>query len=469
MQKLQSNYVKSFCVRVTILSLCMYSHVAYAAGKCRIVLATELPGPNAKALIAQQAKIESSAISYPTRYPLVPKIAKGSFIEDVDGNIFLDFFTMAGALPLGHNPPELRTFNRASQSLTTTLDFPTQDRVNFLSAIQQQAALILRENAVIHLSGPTGTDAVEAALKLARWKTGNEVILSFTGAYHGMTAGSSAVTFGTSPTTWRTPRQSSEFLKFPRTADEAEQVLRDADDTLTRLTREGKKVAAAIIEPIQGEGGSVVPPENFLARLVEILHNHGALVIADEVQCGFARSGYFFASEGFPGFHPDILVFSKAASGVGAPLGGIAFTSKLNGWPIGSSIGTFRGFVPAFASGAKTIEKLSDPTFLSEVTKKGAWALGKLKSELSDSKVVKSIQGRGLMMGIEIVNPLTAQPDTKRALAIAQSIFRHGVIVEIGGINDNVIRLLPPLNIKQSDLETGIKIIESVVLEHSRN
>jgi diaminobutyrate-2-oxoglutarate transaminase len=456
----------SFFVFKPIFVLLFYFFISPAeSGRCRktILLRGPVPGAKAQAILQIQHNIESSAVSYPTRYPLVPKRAKGSYIEDVDGNVFLDFFMMAGALPLGHNPPQLQTFVRATDRLTTTLDFPTIERVTFLQLLQKQLSPSLGDGAILHLTGPTGTDAVEAALKLARYKTQSDLVIAFNGGYHGMTAGASAVTSGTGGATWKAPRKNTIFANFPQSDTEAQASLKEIEATLKRLHRSGKRVAATIVEPIQGEGGSVVPPEKFLAQLSKLMHEYGALVIADEVQSGFGRSGSFFASEAFPDFSPDILVFSKAASGVGAPLGGIAFKPELNGWEAGSSIGTFRGFTPAFASGAKTIELLSNPRFLENVNEKGNWARSELKSKLQDVKHVANVRGRGLMIGIEIVNPKTGEADSKLAKQIAQNIFHNGVIVEIGGLHDNVIRLLPALNINKTDLENGIEIIQETI------
>ena len=264
-----------------------------------------LPGPKAKQLLAEQLVHESSGIYYPRRFPLAPAVARECWIEDVDGNTFLDLTCMAGAVTLGHQPAVMEDFLSCARVLTTTLDFPTEARVKFLNALGTYLTRVLSESVKIHLTGPTGTDAVEAALKLCRFKTGKTTILSFDGSYHGMSVGAAAVS--DLPRQAIVPRpRGALFAPFPNCYRCPEGMMRancsfeclgKVAGILERTRGTDNAIAAAIIEPVQGEGGSIPLPDGYLFELHALLKHYDALLVVDEVQSGFGRAGRLFAFE----------------------------------------------------------------------------------------------------------------------------------------------------------------------------
>lgn len=416
-----------------------------------------LPGKKARRLLAHQHELESSGVSYPRLLPLVPRVVEGPWIEDVDGNVFLDFVSMAGSLPLGHNENLGSTFRLHSERIMTTLDYPTEARLRFLRRLRDTIRARLSWDVVCHLTGPTGTNAVEAALKLAAWKTGKRKFLFLEGSYHGMTAGAASVSDIRSPAL-----PSSKNLRpvtrvaFPGDRQSVETSVRATEKLIVGLNKKRNGVAALILEPVQGEGGVRPLPDGYPKALQRMLRKHEVLLIVDEVQTGFGRCGRIFAIEDY-GVTPDILTFSKGASGIGAPLAGIAFSHGMNGWPSGSHIGTFRGFSPAFASGEQFLRILSGSKLLQHVVHNSAVFLKSLRDGLKTSSIVGEIRGRGYLIGIDIVRDGSA--DSVGTRNIVKRLFERGLITEIGGTQGNVIRLLPPLNVTREQLGIALEIL----------
>ena len=414
---------------------------------------------------------ESTAVYYPFHFPLAPASAYGCWIEDVDGNRFLDLTCMAGAATLGHNSRVMGEFVRWSDRLTTTLDYPTEPRVAFLAQLSEYLAKVLHERVKIHLTGPTGASAVEAALKLCRYKAKRSTILSFYGSYHGMSAGASAVS--DLPKVRIAPEFGDTiFVDFPHclccpkgnlspcTSRRLEQVkvaIRDA-------AAQNRPVAGAIIEPVQGEGGTIPVADGFLEHLQPLLSAANAFVIADEVQSGFGRTGRLFAFE-HTSARPDVIVFSKGVSGVGAPMAGIAFKESLDGWPPGALTGTFRGFVPAFASAAAALDLLINSDLMQSVSSTSVRVDERLRRTLSNCCHCGEVRSAGYMFAVDIIhNSAARDPFPELASAIAYELFSRGVLVEIGGTSNNVIRLLPPLTIDAEILAEGVDIVVDAVL-----
>lgn len=416
-----------------------------------------LPGPKAAALLQRQRELESSGVWYPQVLPLVPFRVDGPWLEDVDGNVFIDFASMAGALPLGHRADLGERFREQSRILMTALDYPTEPRIAFLEGLADAIAARLSWNPIFHLTGPTGANAVEAALKLARWKTGRPTVIYLEGSFHGMTSGAAGVSDLRSPALGAFAR-SPDTVKasFPSSTDSVEACVREIERIILGNTGEGRGVAGVILEPVQGEGGVRPLPSNFLTALRKVLDKYEALLIVDEVQTGFGRCGTLFAVERY-GVLPDIMAFSKAASGVGAPLAGIAFSKALDGWPPGSHSGTFRGFAPAFAAGVEFLRLLGDTPLLAEVTDLGARFAADLTSALSGCPTVGNIRATGYMIGIDIMRE--GKPDGPGARRVLSELFQSGLIAELGGAAGNVVRLLPPLDTTRECLAEAAGIL----------
>ncbi len=438
------------------------------------LIKSELPGIKSKEILNLQQKLEGSPVSYPKGSPIAIKQGFGATIKDADDNIFIDFFGGAGVLALGHcNPYIDEKIREVQKQITHTLDFPTKMRIDLVEKIQDILPGNLRNNSKVIFGGPTGSDAVESAIKLSKTITKRHGIIAFEGAYHGMTSGALALTSGKFwkknympliPEVHFVPYAYSYRCPFKSTTAEEcaeasanyyEHVLEDPHSGVV-------DPAMTIIEPIQGEGGSIVPHESFVKRIAEISNKYGVPIVFDEIQAGFCRTGKFFSSE-HSNATPDIMTLSKALGG-GFPLSAIAYRQDLDVWKKAAHIGTFRGNVSAMAAGAASINFMIENKLANYAEELGEFLLNEMRTLESSSSIVGEVRGKGLMLGIEIVeNKETKKPSSKLCSMIRDEMFKRGVIIEIGGHYDNVLRFLPPLIITKKLAETGIEIcIESI-------
>jgi diaminobutyrate-2-oxoglutarate transaminase len=431
----------------------------------------EVPGPRSREMLSEQDDLESSARSYPRAVPVAIEEGKGATMKDVDGNTFIDFFGGAGVLNVGHSHPAvLEAASAQEKKLVHALDFPTRPKLRLMRKLRSLLPGRLGESGRFHFGGPTGSDAIESALKLTRAHTGRDAVIAFQGSYHGMTKEALSLTSDTSfggPAT--TP---VHFMPYPYCyrcplglkPDSCEMACAKLLETSLSDPHTGIPTPAAVlIEPIQGEGGTIVPPEGYLTEVRRITREHDIPLICDEIQSGFARTGKMFAVE-HDGVTPDVMTLSKALGGIGYPLSCIAYDSTLDTWTKGAHIGTFRGHQVAMAAGLAAIE------FMQEVDLAGhAAALGELTLELlRDAQdtlpSVGDVRGRGLMIGIELVKDRdTKEPWPEMAAQIRTECFRKGVIIEVGGHFGNVARFLPPLVITRELLLTGVEIFVDAV------
>jgi diaminobutyrate-2-oxoglutarate transaminase len=431
----------------------------------------EVPGPRSREMLSEQDELESSARSYPRAVPVAIEEGKGATMKDVDGNTFIDFFGGAGVLNVGHSHPAvLEAASAQEKKLVHALDFPTRPKLRLMRKLRSLLPGRLGESGRFHFGGPTGSDAIESALKLTRAHTGRDAVIAFQGSYHGMTKEALSLTSDTSfggPTS--TP---VHFMPYPYCyrcplglkPDSCEMACAKLLETSLSDPHTGIPTPAAVlIEPIQGEGGTIVPPKGYLTEVRRITREHNVPLICDEIQSGFARTGKMFAVE-HDGVTPDVMTLSKALGGIGYPLSCIAYDSTLDTWTKGAHIGTFRGHQVAMAAGLAAIE------FMQEVDLAGhAAALGELTLELlRDAQdtlpSVGDVRGRGLMIGIEMVKDRdTKEPWPEMAAQIRTECFRKGVIIEVGGHFGNVARFLPPLVITRELLLTGVEIFVDAV------
>ena len=434
-------------------------------------LAGELPGPRSREMLAEQEELESKARSYPRSVPIAIEEGRGATMRDVDGNTFIDFFAGAGVLNVGHNNPAVvEAAAEQQRRLVHALDFPTTPRLRLMRRLKQILPGRLRESARFHFGGPTGSDAVEAALKLTRSHTGRDAVIAFQGSYHGMTSGALSVT---SDVGLGGPAVSSvHFMPYPYCyrcplglqAGSCELACAKLLDSSLEDPHSGiPKPAAVIVEPIQGEGGTIVPPDGYLTELRRITRKHDVPLICDEIQTGFARTGDMFACE-HDGVTPDVMTLSKALGGIGYPISCIAYDSKLDSWAPGAHIGTFRGHQVAMAAGLAAIEFMGDVDLAGHAAELGELALGLLRDAQQTLSSVGDVRGRGLMIGIELVRDRdTKEPWPEMASQVRTACFQKGVVIEVGGHFGNVARFLPPLVISRKLLLAGIEIfVESV-------
>ncbi len=434
-----------------------------------------------KTYLDRQNKTESNARSYPRKFPIAINKAKGSWIEDVQGNTYLDFLCGAGTLALGHNDEEV---NQAMVDLIQsgaplhTLDLTTPTKDRFVETIFSLLPQELQENGKIQFCSPSGTDAVDAAIKLCKTATGRSSVIAFGGGYHGMGHGALALTGNLNAKNRVTGLMSDvHFMPYPYSyrcpfglggeagIDAAcayfEKTLKDPESGIT-------KPAAVILEPIQGEGGVIPAPAKFLQTVRRVTQELGIPMIVDEIQCGIGRSGKFFAFE-HALITPDVILASKAIGG-SQPMSVVIYHKDLDLWETGAHAGTFRGNQLAMAAGTVVMNRVSDKDFLLEVTAKGKViedALLALKGEIS---IIGDIRSKGLMIGIEFVDPNgtmdslgSLPPSGTIAAKIQKECFEHRLIMEKGGRYGSVMRCLCALNVSYEDIDIMLTTFEQAI------
>ncbi|RSO32838.1 diaminobutyrate--2-oxoglutarate transaminase [Streptomyces sp. WAC 06725] len=427
-----------------------------------------LPGPGSATLLARQDRRESRARAYPRHLPIAIQEASGSFVRDVDNNVFIDFLAGAGVLVLGHNHPALvRAVTKQLGRLTHGLDFPTREKDAFTEATLSMLPPGLRDRMKVHFCGPTGANAVEAAVKLCKTATGRGDIVSFQGAFHGSTHGAMAMTglvaqkqpvaagmpgvhFFPYSYCSRCPLDLSPHTCAVNCAGYLEHALQDANGGIPLP-------AAVVLELVQGEGGIVPARPEFVRRIRELTRQLGVPLVVDEVQTGCGRTGTWYAFEQY-GIEPDVIVASKALSGIGTPVAVIIYDRELDVWEPGAHTGTFRGNQLAFAAGAELVRIVRRDNLLEQVRARGD-QLARALAKLPDCPWVRDVRGRGLMWGIELADPESGAPATDLALAVQSHALHQGLIVELGGRNDSVVRLMPPLNVSADVLDTAVAIL----------
>jgi len=427
-----------------------------------------LPGPLSHELLARQEARESSARSYPRRLPIAIARAAGAYVQDLDGNVFIDFLNGAGSLPLGHSHPELvEAIERQLPLFQHGLDLPTEVREEFASAQLSLLPAEMRERTKIGFCGSTGANAVEAALKLCKTATGRSEVIAFQGGYHGGSHGAMAVSALVSQKERVAGQMPGvHFFPFPYPlrgpiADGpgcVEYLERSLRDPLGGIARP----AAVILEVIQGEGGVIPAPPEFVHGVRRVTRELGIPLIADEIQCGFGRSGRWFAFEQH-GIAPDVILASKGIGGLGMPISIIMFDERLDAWAAGAHTGTFRGNQLAFAAGVAAVKIIERDGILENVRELGAAALAALEELAGEFAFVAQARGAGLMLGLELIEPDSGAPDGAAAAAVQRAALQRGLIVELGGREDAVIRLLPPLNVTRRTLDQALAILREAL------
>lgn len=403
--------------------------------------------------------LESDVRSYCRVWPATFEQARGSQMWDVDGNEYLDFFAGAGALNYGHNDPQLRQAlidHLLSDHVVHSLDQITVAKRRFLERFEE---VILKPRALdwkVQFPGPTGTNAVEAAMKLARKVTRREQVVGFTNGFHGMTLGALAVSGNSMK------RDGAGVGLTSGTSMPYDGYFGDEVDTIayldTLLGDDGsgfEKPAAVIVETVQAEGGLTSASTAWLQGLRALCTKHDVLMIVDDIQAGCGRTGSFFSFEE-AGIEPDIVTLSKSLSGFGLPFALTVFRRDLDVWAPGEHNGTFRGSTPAMVTATEALDRWTDDTMPASTKRKAAVvsaALDGLVERYPDHVIER--RGRGLLQGVEMV------PDA--AKEVAKRAFESGVILETSGPNDEVLKLLPALTISDEQLADGLSRIVSAV------
>lgn len=408
-------------------------------------------------------QIESEVQSYARSFPRVFNKAQGEYLYDEDGTRYLDFLAGAGTLNYGHNNPMFKEKLLEyihSDGITHGLDLHTKAKGEFLEAFNEKILKPRGLNYVMQFTGPTGTNAVEAALKLARNITGRENIISFTNGFHGVTMGALAAT-GNSHHRGAAGVSLSGVSRMPYDGylgDDIDTTLY-LDKVLCDSSSGIDKPAAVIVETVQGEGGINAASFTWLQQLETVCRKHDVLLIVDDIQAGCGRTGTYFSFEE-AGIKPDIVTLSKSLGGYGLPFAVVLFSPELDQWKPGEHNGTFRGNNFAFVTAKAAIDCYwSDDSFAKDVQMKGRYVKERLEQfakEYGDGNF--STRGRGMFQGINCVSGELADKITSKA-------FQNGLMIETSGADDQVIKLLCPLIISMDNLKAGIDILENAIRE----
>jgi 4-aminobutyrate aminotransferase-like enzyme len=426
------------------------------------------PGPRSRALLAEQARLETEAVAYPHYFPIAPRLARGATIEDVDGNRFVDWVGGISVLNVGHRHPRLvAALEVQVGEIWHALELPTEARTRFLRTLEEALPGNLRHHARLFLT-VTGGDAVETAVNLADHAQGRHGTIAFSGAFHGVHGGAANLTGGRR---YRAPNafRGGAIVRVPYPdpyrpvlgADEGasgtiaylEHLLRDPSSGVD-------SVASVVVEPILGEGGYVVPPDDFLPALREFCDRHDLLLVVDEVQTGLGRTGRMWAVE-HSAVTPDILCIAKSIGG-GLPLSVVAYRDDLvQELPRGFHLGTFRGNPLALAVGTEVLKIVAEGDLLERTRRRGTQVIERLRAMGARHPELGDVRGRGFMIGAEFVRDRTSrEPWGDRAKAMRAALLSRGVLMHTAGAWDQVLRFMAPLVIEDELLERGLAAFE---------
>ncbi len=427
---------------------------------------TELPGPNARRIIEGDQRWISP--SYTRAYPLVIRRGRGAMVEDVDGNLFLDFSAGIAVVATGHSHPEV-----VAAIQQQAADFIHMSGTDFY----YESMVTLAEKLAATAPGPTpkrvfytnsGTEAVEAAMKLARYATGRTHFIAFHGCFHGRTYGSLSLTaskavqrerFGPLlPGVVHAPYSYPYRCPLGAPPEKcAEACLGYLENVILRASVSPREVAAIVVEPVQGEGGYVFPSAEFLQGLERLCRQHGMLLIADEVQSGMGRTGKWWASEHY-GITPDIITVAKGIAS-GMPLGAMIARADLMTWPPGAHASTFGGNPVCLAAALATV-RLLEGGLIENARRLGDYILGRLADWPQKHPLVGEVRGRGLMVALELVrDKKSREPAHEEREAVVRGAFKRGLLIL--GCGRSTLRLMPPLLIDQEQADCALEILEA--------
>src|SRR5688572_13732704 len=430
-----------------------------------MTLIPDLPGPNARALLARDAEVVSP--SYPRDYPFAMSHGRGSEVWDVDGNRFLDFAAGIAVCSTGHAHPRVvaAVKDAADRFLHISSDYWHEEMTGLGERL---ARLVPFGEPAMSFFCQSGTESVEAALKLARYVTGRPRFLAFLGGFHGRTMGSLAATSSkvTQQKGFFAPMPGVTHVPYPNPYrplfagdDQGRAVL-----VYLRLLFERNvppsEVAAILVEPIQGEGGYLVPPDGFVAGLRALCDEHGILLIFDEVQSGIGRTGTMFACEHW-GVRPDLMCLAKGL-GSGLPIGAlVAKKALMSQWKRGAHGNTYGGNPLACAAANATID-LVEATMRANAADVGGHFMARLRELQGDFPCIGEVRGKGLMIGMELV-----EPDGKPAKALCDAVitaaFHHGLLLLSCGTS--TVRFMPPLNVTRGEVDEAMVRLRAALAE----
>ena len=426
-------------------------------------LVTELPGPQAREILERDARTTSPSL--PRAYPLVPARGAGSVVEDVDGNRFLDLNAGIAVTSTGHCHP--RVVEAVTRQAGTLIHYSASD---FYLPIYSELTERLAE--VAPISGPvrtfltnSGTEAVEAGIKLARWSTGRQYVIAFYGSFHGRSYGSVSLT--ASKATYRAGfgpllpgvlhayyGDGRDMPVAPGPDAEGFPTIDHIEGFLMQRVVGPEEVAAIVVEPVLGEGGYIVPPDGWLAALRALCDRHGILLVCDEVQSGMGRTGKMWAVEHMD-VEPDVLIAGKGIAS-GMPLGAMIAKESVMTWTKGTHGSTYGGNPLSCAAAIATLDVIRDEELLERASKIGDSLMNGLRDLQTRRETIRDVRGLGLMIGIDL-------PDHDAAAAVERAAFDRGLLVL--GAGDRAIRMSPPLVLTEEQARTGLEVFEEAVAE----
>jgi 4-aminobutyrate aminotransferase len=429
---------------------------------------TELPGPNAQALLARDRPVSSP--SYPRDYPFVIARGRGVEVWDVDGNRFLDFAAGIAVCSTGHAHPQVvqAIKGAADEFLHISSDYWHERMTRLAERIEELHPMA---EPVQVLCCQSGTESVEGALKLARYVTGRPRFIGFLGGFHGRTMGSLAFTaskytqqagfFPTMPGVTHVPYP-NPYRPLLAGADQGRATLDYIENVLFQTNVPATEVAAILVEPIQGEGGYIVPPDGFLTGLRELCDRHGILMICDEVQSGIGRTGRMFASEHW-GVSPDIMTLAKGL-GSGLPIGlVVARRTHMEKWKRGAHGNTYGGNPICCAAALATLD-LVQREYAANAAAVGEYAMQRLRALQSRFACIGEVRGKGLMIGVELIKPGgERKPDAALCQRLLTRAFHNGLLLLSCGVS--TLRIIPPLLVSRAEVDEALVLLEAALGE----
>lgn len=424
-------------------------------------LVTALPGPNAQEVLERDARVTSPSL--PRAYPFVPKRGAGSVVEDVDGNLFLDLNAGIAVTSTGHCHP--RVVEAIQRQAAELIHYSASD---FFLPVYSEVAERLDQ--IAPMSDPvrsfltnSGTEAVEAGMKLARWATGRQYLIAFYGSFHGRSYGSVSLT--ASKANYRAGfgpllpgvlhayyGDGRDMQMAPGSAEDGFPTIDYIEHFLFKKMVSAREVAAIFVEPVQGEGGYIVPPDGWLTALRELCDRHGIYLVCDEIQSGMGRTGRMWAVE-HEGVEPDILLAGKGIAS-GMPLGAMIAKESRMTWTVGTHGSTYGGNPVSCAAALATMDVIQQERLLENASKVGDAMLNGLRDMGERHDSIREVRGRGLMIGVEL-------PDHDFAVEVEHRAFGEGLLVLTCG--ENAVRMAPPLVFREDQARTALELFEEVV------
>ena len=429
------------------------------------------PGPKARELVRKDEALISP--SYGRFYPLVVESGRGCIVKDIDGNEYIDFNSGLVCMNVGHSHPRVVAAikNQCDRFLHySNTDFFYREVVELADKLAHVTPGSPEKKVYF---GNSGAEAIEAAIKLAKWHSRKQLFIAFTGSFHGRTVGALSLTaskptqkryfFPLMPGVTHVPYGYCYRCPFKLTLPECHYWCVDfIDEQVLQKYVPPEDTAGIVVEPIQGEGGYVVPPPEYFQRLKKLADKYGLLLIDDEVQSGMGRTGKWFAIEHW-GVEPDILCTSKALAS-GLPLGATVAKAKVMDWVPGSHASTFGGNPLSCVAACAVIDVIKEEKLLENATKEGAYIMKRLTELKENSEVVGDVRGKGLMIGMEIVEDKESKkPAPQKASDIMSRSWKRGINVITCGVS--TVRVAPPLVITRELVDTALNIIEDVTKE----